>query len=194
MLKCEDPNSVPLMAPVPPEGWTREIREFFAIMEGPQCLEEGTRFNIQAVMANHPQLSSAWARYNQFVAKELELSDRLREIAILRTGWLNEAGYEWHQHRISGLRCGLTDAHIEAAKMGADAAIWTDEERLVVRAADGLCTETEIPADTVTALIETFGPRRVLELLWTIGSYLMLGRIMNSLRVPIEAFCLPDAE
>lgn len=189
-MKGGDPKGTPLLAPVPPEGWTDEIRQFFAIMEGPQTIEHGTRFNAQAIMANHPQLVTAWAHYNKFVAREMDLPDTLREIAILRTAWHIQAGYEWYQHRIIARRAGLTEEQLEAIPQGEASAIWSDDERLVIRAADEMHAHSEASEATVSALLAAFGPRQLLETLWTIGSYGMLGVIFNSLRIPIEDFCL----
>lgn len=189
-MRGDDPKAPPRLAPVPREDWTQQIREFFAIMEGPQCLTEGTRFNAQAIMANHPELAAAWAGYNRFVAKEMDLPDSLREVAILRTAWNLAAGYEWFQHRIIARRCGLSEAQLEAIREGRAAPVWSEVERLVIRAADEICADAEASAETVAGLLDQLGPRQLLEVLWTIGTYGMLGRIFNSLRIPIEPFCI----
>ncbi|RJF91294.1 carboxymuconolactone decarboxylase family protein [Sphingomonas cavernae] len=189
-MRGNDPELPPRIPPVPREGWTDEIRQFFAIMEGPQTIEQGTRFNAQAIMANHPELSTAWAHYNKFVARELEIPDSLREIAILRTAWNLQAGYEWYQHRIIGRRCGLSEEQLEALKEGEGAPVWSEDERLVIRAADEICANAEASAETIESLLQRFGPRQLLEILWTIGTYGMLAWIFNSLRIPIEDFCI----
>lgn len=189
-MRGDNPDLPPRLAPVPREGWTQQIREFFAIMEGPHTLEQGTRFTAQAVMANHPELATEWARYNRFVARDLDLPDTLREIAILRTAWNLQAGYEWYQHRIIARRCGLSEAQLEAVKQGEGAAIWEDRERFIIRAADEICANAEASAETVESLLQHFGKRQLLEILWTIGTYGMLAWIFNSLRMPIEEFCI----
>ena len=189
-MRGDDPDVPARIDPVPREGWTDQIRSFFAIMEGPQTLEHGTRFNAQAIMANHPELAAAWAHYNKFVARDLDLPDPVREIAILRTAWNLQAGYEWYQHRIIGRRCGLSEAQLEALKEEEDSPVWSHTERLVIRAADQICANAEASAETVAGLLEHFGKRQTLEILWVIGSYGMLAWIFNSLRIPIEDFCI----
>jgi alkylhydroperoxidase family enzyme len=189
-MRGADPDIPSRLAPVPREGWDDQIRRFFAIMEGPQTLEHGTRFNAQAVMANHPELATAWATYNRFVARDLDLPDRLREIAILRTAWNLQAGYEWYQHRIIARRHGLGEAELEALSNDEGAGSWSYAERLVIRASDEICANAEASAETVAGLLAHFGKRQLLEILWVIGTYGMLGRIFNSLRIPIEDFCI----
>jgi alkylhydroperoxidase family enzyme len=189
-MRGDDPDTPPRIAPVPREGWSDQIRQFFAIMEGAQTLEHGTRFNAQAVMANHPELATSWATYNKFLARDLDLPDRLREIAILRTVWNLQAGYEWYQHRIIGRRCGLSEAELEALSKEKGAGEWGEAERLVIRAADEICANAEASAETIAGLLGHFGKRQLLEILWVIGSYGMLAWIFNSLRIPIEDFCI----
>jgi 4-carboxymuconolactone decarboxylase len=189
-MRGDNPSLPPLLAPVPREGWTDQIRQFFAIMEGPQTIVEGTRFNAQAIMANHPELVTAWVGYNKFIARDLELADSLREIAILRIAWNLQAGYEWYQHRLIGRRAGLSAAQLAAISEAPDSPIWSDEERWIIRCADEMHARSEASEETITALLAHFGPRQLLEILWTIGTYGMLGWIFNSLHIPIEEFCL----
>jgi len=189
-MRGDDPDIPPRIAPVPREGWNEQIRQFFAIMEGPQTLEHGTRFNAQAVMANHPELATSWATYNKFVARDLDLPDRVREIAILRTAWNLQAGYEWYQHRIIARRYGLSEVELEALSKDESAGLWSDAERLVILASDEICANAEASAGTLAGLLEHFGKRQLLEILWVIGSYGMLAWIFNSLKIPIEDFCI----
>ncbi|QIG80851.1 carboxymuconolactone decarboxylase family protein [Stakelama tenebrarum] len=185
----DDPQGKSLIAPVPRAEWTQEMRDFFAISEGEQCRSEGTRFNIQAVMAKHLPLSTAWVRYNRFIARELELADDLREIAILRIAWRIGAGYEYHQHRAIARRCGLSEDKL-AAVAEEVSAVWSDGEALIVRAADEMWRDNAASEATMAGLLDRFGEKRTMEVLWTIGTYAALGWIANSMRVPIEDFML----
>ncbi len=69
-----------------------------------------------ATMLRHPSL------YHHHVALGTELLGngalpaRLRELAILRTGWLCGAPYEWGEHVGIAKRAGLTSAEIEPSR------------------------------------------------------------------------------
>jgi alkylhydroperoxidase family enzyme len=190
-----DPAAPPTLAGVPPQQFTRPVLEFFARMEGPVVFERGgTRFNLPPIMAHNLPLGNAWLDYNSFLSSDkIELPVTLREIAILRIAWHMRAGYEWYQHRIIGRRCGLSDEQLNAVRIGAGADIWSEQERLAILAADEINAHDRITRETFQRMIEAFGPRKLLELMWTIGTYGMLAWINNSFEVPIEDFALKDA-
>jgi 4-carboxymuconolactone decarboxylase len=189
-----DPNGKSVLAPVPREGWTPEVRAFFARMEGPRVLTEDTRFNLPPIMAHNLPLANAWLDYNLFLSSDkITIPAALREVAILRIAWHMRAGYEWYQHRIIGRRCGLTEEQLAAVSEGEAAQVWSEDERLAIRAADEIFAENRIKRDTMGTLIDRFGEAKVLELLWTIGTYGMVAWINNSVEAPIEDFALKDS-
>jgi len=189
------PAGEPVLPGVPREQFTQPVLEFFARMEGPVVFERGgTRFNLPPIMAHNVPLGNAWLDYNSFLSSDkIELPVSLREIAILRIAWHKRAGYEWYQHRIIGRRCGLSDAQLDAVREGEGAAVWSDDERLTIRAADEIHGHDRVSPETMQRLIDRFGPSQVLEILWTIGTYGMLAWINNSFEVPIEDFALANS-
>jgi hypothetical protein len=66
----------PRIAPVPPAEWTAEMRDFFAIMEGPEARENGSKFNVVRTLAHHPQLASSFMNYYKLLATSSTLSLR----------------------------------------------------------------------------------------------------------------------
>jgi 4-carboxymuconolactone decarboxylase len=190
-----DPAGKPVMDPLPREAWNEEVRTFFARMEGPVALTEGTRFNLPPIMAHNLPLSNAWLDYNLYLSSDkIELPLTLREIAILRIAWHMRAGYEWYQHRIIGRRCGLTDEQLAAVSEGEAASVWSEDERLAIRAADEIHAQDRVSRETMQTLMERLGNAKVLELLWTIGTYGLVAWINNSVESPIEEFALKNAE
>jgi 4-carboxymuconolactone decarboxylase len=187
-----DPNREPLLPGLPRDQWTQPVLEFFSRMEGPVVFErKGTRFNFPPIMAHHLDLSNAWLDYNQFLSSDrIELPVPLREVAILRIAWHMRTAYEWYQHRVIGRRCGLSEVQLEAVKEGESAAVWTEEERLAIRAADEIFANNRVLPETLARLAEVFGPKKLMELLWAIGTYGMLAWIINSFEIPIEDFAV----
>jgi 4-carboxymuconolactone decarboxylase len=45
----------------------------------------------------------------------------MRELLILRIGWLRQSEYEYLQYVVLGLRAGLTEEEIELIRQGPDA-------------------------------------------------------------------------
>jgi 4-carboxymuconolactone decarboxylase len=66
------------------------------------------------------------------------LPPRLRELAILRTGWLCHSEYEWGQHTVLARRVGLSDEEIARVKSGPESGGWTELESVMLCAVDEL--------------------------------------------------------
>jgi 4-carboxymuconolactone decarboxylase len=187
-----DPEGRPVLPGLTPDQFTPDVLKFFARMEGPVVYEQGgTRFNLPPIMAHNLPLANAWLDYNLYLSGGgLSIPTALREVAILRIAWHMRAGYEWYQHRIIGRRCGLTEEQLAAVSEGAGSPVWSEDERLAIRAADEIFADNRVSPETMRALTDRFGFSQVLEILWTIGTYGMIAWINNSVEAPIEAFAV----
>lgn len=179
-------RTLPRVPPVPPAEWTPEMRDFFAIMEGPEAREKGSQFNVVLTLANHPQMASPFMNYYKVLLSNSTLSLRLREIVTLRIAWRLQSEYEWTQHVAIGKDIGLGDEHIEAIKQGAEVAIWSDLERDAVRAVDQLGTRSQIDDETWDGLSKHLNRREMMELLFIIGTYTLLCYAFNAMGVQLE--------
>jgi 4-carboxymuconolactone decarboxylase len=99
------------------------------------------------------------------------LPPRLREIAILRTGWLCRAEYEWGQYAVLARRVGVSDEEIARVKSGPDAEGWTELEATVLRAADELHSNACITDGTWAVLAAHLDERQVIEVPMLVGQY-----------------------
>jgi alkylhydroperoxidase family enzyme len=178
-----DSAAAPRLAPIDPTTAPDDIAEFLATATD----GTGGAMNIFATLANHPGLLR---RYLPFGGKLLNggvLDDRTRELVILRTGWNCRSEYEWGQHARIGREAGLTDAEIVRVTVGPDADGWSPDERLVLTAADELCTTHTIGDATWAALAERFDPKHLVELTMLVGHYVMIAGMLNALGVQREA-------
>src|SRR6201993_3036526 len=92
--------------------------------------------NTFNTLVRHPNLLRQWMSFTVALAVTGVLPPRLRELAILRTGWLCRAEYEWGQHAVLARRVGISDEEIARVKRGPEAEGWTELEAAVLRAAD----------------------------------------------------------
>lgn len=172
---------------VPREAWTDEVRDVFAVYEGEAGRQNGSKFNVIQMFAQHPKLALAWLNYNRTLASGV-LPRRLHELAILRVLDRYKSDYEWPNHvQLAKALAGFTDEMIEAVKQGPDAAVWTDLDRLVLRAADQLCETGDVDQATWDGLAKDLDHQQMLELLFTVGSYTMLAWVFRATRLPREA-------
>jgi alkylhydroperoxidase family enzyme len=147
---------------------------------------DGPMLNIFRTIAHHPKLLKRWLVFGNHVLAHSTLSPRDRELAILRIGWLCQAGYEWGQHVVIGLQSGLTDEDITRIPAGADAPGWSDAERALLRATDELHADSFITNATWTALSQHYDTKQVLDLIFAVGQYNLVSMALNTLGVQPE--------
>lgn len=177
---CRIPN-------VARDAWTDEVRDVFAVYEGEEGRRNGSKYNVIQMFAQHPQLAQTWLTYNRTLAGGV-LPKRLHELAVLRVLDRYKSDYEWPNHvQLAKRLAGFTDEMVEAVKQGPDAAVWTDLDRQVLRAADQLCETGDVDQATWAALAAQLDHQQMLELLFTVGSYTMLAWIFRATRLQPEA-------
>lgn len=149
--------------------------------------DRGPVLNIFATMARAPDALKAFLGWGGYIlSRRNALSPRLRELAILRTGFLCGSGYEWTQHHRIGLDSDLSAAEIETIKAGADGGAWTPLERAILRACDQLVSHHFVTDATWTAL-EELGDKGRMDLVFTVGQYTQVSMLLNSFGVQLDA-------
>jgi alkylhydroperoxidase family enzyme len=114
------------------------------------------------------------------------LPPRDRQLAILRTGWLLQAPYEWGEHVRQSKKFGITSEEIERVTVGSTAPGWNDHERAIMRAAEELRAEAMIGDATWDRLALRLDDGQMFELLALIGQFTNVAYIQNSLRLRLE--------
>ena len=171
------------IAPLMPAEWTPEVREF---LEGIVGAEKAETLNMPLTFARHPRLSRAILDFSLKVQESAEIPARLREIIIMRVVWLYRTDYLWGQHNRMMRRLGMGEEHIQAIKAGSDDALWSAEERSVLRAVEELTRTRELTDGAWKALSEHFPPRQILEMLTVLSQFSMLSLIFNAIGLQLE--------
>ena len=114
------------------------------------------------------------------------LSDRAREILILRIGWLCGSEYEWSQHVRVARRVGMDDADIRRIAIGTDADGWVPLGQLLVRAVDELHAEDSLSDTTWTLLSEHYSVSELIDAVITVAGYRMVSIALNSIGTQLE--------
>jgi len=170
---------------VPPQSeaeWDDQIRPYI----NPQGVAEKDVYNIFKTLACHPKLAKAWMVFGNHILLKSSLPARDREILILRVGWLCQSGYEFGQHRRIGGEAGLSDREIQAVAEGAGSSVWSNDDRLLLRAADELFTNNALTDATWAALSRRFETRQMMDLHFTVGNYIMFSMALNSFGVQLD--------
>jgi 4-carboxymuconolactone decarboxylase len=144
---------------------------------------DGPVLNIFRTLAHHPKLLKRWLVFGNHVLAKSTLPARDREIAILRTGFLCRAGYEWGQHVLIARSVGVKDDEIERIADGPDAPGWSASDQALLRACDDLQQDSFVSDATWQALCEHFEKEQILDLIFCVGQYQLVSMALNSLGV-----------
>lgn len=142
---------------------------------------------IMFTMCRWPDL---WQKYMdlsiQIQGPASVLPVRDRKLAILRTGWLCQAPYEFGEHVNQSKRAGFTTEEIERIVTGSSAPEWSDHERAILKAAEELHEHTMVSDDTWARLSQQLDQHQLVELLILIGQFAATAYFQNSLRLRLE--------
>lgn len=147
----------------------------------------GTIPNLFGMLSKNPNLMKSHLGFLGYLNRQSELTDRWRELAILRTAVLMGIEYEWSYHSQSALRAGFTEDQVLATLIGSTAPGWSDEDAAILRAAEDLRREAFITDETWADLSEFMTQTQKFELVFLIGGYSLTGLTINAFGVPLDA-------
>lgn len=171
---------------LPREEWTDASREVCAFWGEPNAWEEGSKTNIIMAMANHPPLGHVYNHWGKHFLMSNSLNTRQLEIIILRVAWLVKSVYEWHNHVGYGMNAGLTLEEIASIRDFPNGGTWTEEEAAMMQACNDLITNNIVSDATWNTLTKTLNKQQMMDLVFTIGHYVMTSWALSSFGVPIE--------
>lgn len=179
--------------PLPLKAWPNEMRAAIEAMTPPNPRHpksvRGGRpkaLNILGSLAHHPALAHAFFTFNGHILRATTLSLRERELIVLRTAAVRRSSYEWAQHVVLARDVGIHDEELAWIVWGPDAPNWEDREATLLRSVDELIDAGAIQADTLTQLAESYSVQQILDLIFTVGSYEMLGWMLQSFGVELD--------
>lgn len=137
--------------------------------------------------ASEPVFFGFAALSSAFTLGGSPLDPKLREIAILRVGYLSNAAYEVFQHEAAARHVGLTDEQITAIKEGGAAAAALGEAGAAVLAfTDDLVANVRAGDATLAGVRKHLGDTEVTDLMLVIGMYMMVSRFLETTGIEID--------
>ena len=147
--------------------------------------------NIFRAMSHSPEAMRRFMKFGSYFLGEGKLDPKLRELAILRAGWLCRAPYEFSQHISFGRRTGLSDDQIRAIAEP-NTRFFDATEMAVLTYAGEMTTEARVSDATFAAVREFLNEEEIVELTMVTGFYNMVSRVLNTLEVDIDSPALKD--
>ena len=142
--------------------------------------------NIFRMMAQAPGLLRPFVDLGGAFLFEGKLDPVTRECAILRVGYISGASYETAQHEKIGRDVGMTNALIEAVKIGASAEDLSEEQALTLAYVEDLVANVKAGDATIKPALAHFGIEALQELTLITGYYMMVCRYLETFEVDIE--------
>ena len=168
------------VAPIDPADWTPEVRKWLD--------PNGSGRSVAAIYrtyAHHLKMDIPRTAVSEHIRQRSTLSPVIRELLIMRIGWLCRSEYEWAAHAPAGRRAGMSEADVQhvIAGPGSGADPLTDA---LLRASDELYRDDVISDATWSALASRLDARQLLDVLTTSGGYRMVSMALNTLGVQLE--------
>lgn len=143
--------------------------------------------NVFRMMAHAETDFAPLVRLGTAILGHQKLSSKLRELAILRVASLSAARYEWVQHAPIAEATGASKAEIAAVERGdIEAECLAPLERSVLRFTTEVVQDVRASDPTFADLATRLTPQEIVELLITIGYYMLVARLLESTDVDMD--------
>jgi 4-carboxymuconolactone decarboxylase len=171
------------LTPLPAGEWNDRARAALASLIPPDRANPDGAGNVLSTLVRHPDLVGAYLPFNAYLLMNSTLSPRVREVALLRVVHRGNCPYLWSHHLPIAARAGLSPQDISAISSG-HCPDRTDQ--VVVQAVDDLVADSTVSQATWKELGQVFSDQQCMDLVFTIGGYLLLAMAVNTFGIQDE--------
>ena len=185
---------MPRIDPLPPQEWPPEMRAALAALHPAEPThpfperraDRPKGLNVLGTLAHHPRLTTAFHTFNGQVQFGTTLSQRQRELLVLRVAVARDCAYEWAQHAVIAADLGLSADELDRIAEGPDAEGWTRLDAALLRAVDELVAEARISEATWAELADELDVRQLMDVIFTVGAYETLAMLIRSVDMELD--------
>jgi alkylhydroperoxidase family enzyme len=181
------------LAPLPPDAWPDTMRDALAALRPAEARHpfpkrEGRPkgLNVLGTLAIHPALARAFNTFNGHLLFATTLTQRQRELLVLRVAAVRDAAYEWTQHAVLASDVGIDPDELDRIETGPDAPGWPPLDEAMLRAVDELVHDARISDATWKALAADLDEQQLMDLVFTVGAYDALAMAFRSFGVQLD--------
>ena len=150
----------------------------------------GPRMKRAAVktLAVNPELAKPVLTLLSQLLERNQLDARLRELTIMRIGWVTGSAYEWTQHwRVATVTCGIPPEDVRAVRDWKNSSRLTAADKAVLVATDETLAGGSISDATWAEVVKAIpDPARQVEFVVAMGNWTMFSMLLRNLRIPVE--------
>ena len=163
---------------VDPETASKPIAEAFALLPV---------INVFRAMANAETLYPYFSEYMLRLFRPLELDKALERMIVLRVANQSNCFYAWRQNVVVAHSVGVKDEQIAALERGdIKASCFTEAEQVAFAFTDEVMKLIEATDRTYDAAKKHFSDRALTEILYVIGTYMLIARVIRTGRIPLD--------
>ena len=181
------------LRPVPRAEWPDSMHDALAAMRPPLPRYQPARRadrpqagNTLDTLAHHPALAQAFLTFNGHILYATTLTERQREILVLRVAACRESAYLWAQHLFLGRDAGLTDEEMGRIAFGPEAPFFAPLETALIRSVDELIDDGAISAASWTTLAAELDAQQLLDVVFTVGCYNTVAWFFRSFDLEVD--------
>lgn len=172
--------------PLPREDWTDAAREVFAYWEGDEARANGSRSNTMMTLAQHPALALASLELGRYFMLDSNLSARQIKLIILRIAHRYNSTYQWTHNALGAKQVGITEAELEAVKVGPESPDWNEADRALLKAVDTVNAGGRFTDADWNSLSTLFDRRCIMDLVHATGYFTMIAWGLVAMGVQVE--------
>ena len=143
--------------------------------------------NVFRAMANAETLYPHFSEYMLRLFRPLELDKALERMIVLRVANQSNCFYAWRQNVVVAHSVGVKDEQIAALEKGdINASCFTEAEQVALLFTDEVMQLIEATDQTYDAAKKHFSDRALTEILYVIGTYMLIARVIRTGRIPLD--------
>jgi alkylhydroperoxidase family enzyme len=148
--------------------------------------------SVFQVLLRNPKVAKALQDMLTALLWQGELDGRLRELVIMRIGWVTGSEYEWTQHWRVATGMGIDPADLVGVRDWRSYSGFGPADRAVLAATDETLETGTIGATTWAECEQHVGgAAELIELVVAIGNWRLFSSLLRSLEVPLEDGVVP---
>ncbi|HXP41043.1 MAG TPA: hypothetical protein VN833_12255 [Candidatus Acidoferrales bacterium] len=163
---------------VDPETASQPIKDALALLP---------LINVFRAMANAETLYPYFGKYMLQLFRPMELDKALERMIVLHVAKRSDCLYAWRQNVVVGHSVGVSDQQIVALEAGdIKANCFSEAERIAFSFTNEVMDLVEATDETYAAVKKNFSDRAITEMLYVIGTYMLVVRVLRTGRVPLD--------
>jgi alkylhydroperoxidase family enzyme len=142
---------------------------------------------VYRVLGHNPTVMNVVTAQIQTLLRKNSVPHRLRELVIMRIGWVTGSVYEWTSHWRISMELGIAPEDVLAVRDWRASQRLTAADRAVLQATDEALAGETIGDDTWAELTRHIAdPGQQVELVAAIANWISASIILRNLHVPLE--------